>query len=119
MSIQASVHRIIAKMGNTSYSLSVVTSSGTDPNFPTKGPIKAYVSHPLRAFPGRYKYRQIDGELVRNNDIKLYVDTTDLTVVPSSKDQVTHTDGSTWNIKTVNRYDDADIVDLYILQLRA
>lgn len=118
MSIQDSVMRIIAKMGNSLYSLKAITSSGTDPNYPTKGPVKTYVTHSLSAFPGRYKFRQTDGDLVRNNDIKLYVDTTSLAVIPSTRDQVTHTDGSLWNIKSVNRYDDGDIVDLYILQLR-
>jgi hypothetical protein len=118
MLIQASVQRIIKKMGNQSYSLKVVTSSGTDPNNPTKGPSKTYVTHSLWAFPGRYKFRQVTGGVVKVDDIKLYVDTTDLTVVPTTTDQVTHTDGKVWNIKSINSYDDGSIVDLYILQLR-
>ena len=118
MSTVDAVQRILESKGTRLYALDVITSSAGDSNYPTKGPSTTSVPHSLLAFAGRYKSRQIDGEIVRATDVKFYVATGDLSVVPSTKDQVSHSDGRTWNIKDVSDLQEKDDVVLYILQLR-
>jgi hypothetical protein len=113
-----SIQKLLIMNGTTSYSLKKVVSSGyMDDSDPTKGPEKTTTTYPLLSYPGQYKESQIDGELVRVDDIKLYIDPSELTVVPTESDIIVKS-SEEYRIKNVKTYTQGDTVLLYILRIR-
>ena len=107
--------RLIDRKGNDSLSL-VTISQVIDPSNPLNI-INTETLDAISSFQGTFKQKEIDGDLVRNTDIKLYVDPSTVSSVPKIDDKVT--DGTTtYNIQRVTTYRDKDIVCLYILQIR-
>ncbi len=118
MSFLQSVNRLLVTRGTTSYSLKVITTNGLiDSNAPSKGSSSTSVTHSLLSYPGKYKTNQVDGELIKKDDVKLYVDPTDLAVVPKTDDIILFS-ADQWKIKDVIQYTVVDAIVLYILQIR-
>lgn len=112
-----SVNRLLAKNGNDSFSIRRMTTTSFDPDNPTQAPTKTTTDYTLSSYAGQYKRYQIDGELVRTGDIKLYVDPTDLSITPSTADRIIN-GSEEWDIIDVKKYTQQDTVVLYILQIR-
>jgi len=119
MSLLDTTHRLIQTKGVTDFTLKSVTTSGlVDANYPSKGSTSTSTSHPLLAFPAAYTQKQITFGVVKKGDIKLYVDPTDLSVIPTPEDLITHPTLGTLRIKDVIDYNEAGSAVLYILQVR-
>jgi hypothetical protein len=119
MSLATTVLKLIALRGVTDYILNVVTSTGLiDPLFPTKGSVNTTVDHPLVAYPAAIANKQKTFEIVKKGDIKFYVDPTDMTVVPTTNDTVTHPTKGRFSIVDTITYTDAGVDILHILQIR-
>lgn len=115
----ASVNRLLTQKGTSSYSLKTITSNGfLDSDNPSKGPSTTSAVTSLLSFPGKYKNNQIDGDLVKKGDIKLYIDPVNVTTIPTIKDIIVHSGGDEWAIKDVDQWTKNDTVVLYVLQIR-
>jgi hypothetical protein len=117
MSFITSVNKLLRRNGTTSYSLKKVSTPSFDITNPTQAPTTTTTTYSLLAFPGQYKDNQIDGELVRMDDIKFYVDPTNLSVSINTADKIIN-DDEEWDIIRKKTYTQGDTVVLYILQLR-
>lgn len=120
-----SVNRLLTQKGTTSYSLKATISSGfLDPSNPSKGPSTTSESYSLLSFPGKYKNSQIDGELIKKGDVKLYVSpispdtSTTLEVTPTTNDIIIDSNDNEWRVKDVDQWIKNDTVVLYVLQIR-
>lgn len=110
-----SVKRVLKRYGNNDYSLVRITNtvSATDPTDTTQIP----VSDNIQSYPEKYKSSEIDGNLIKMKDIKLYVDPSTLTSAPTTSDKIT--DGTNiFSIKSIKRWKEADTICLYLFQLR-
>jgi len=117
MSFTTSINKLLRRNGTTSYSLKKITTTVFDLNNPTKAPTTSSTSHSLLSYPGQYKRNQVDGELVRIGDVKLYVDPTGMTVIPTTSDKITY-GSDEWDIIDVKTYTQGNTAILYILQIR-
>jgi hypothetical protein len=107
--------RLVNLRGNDSLSL-VTISQVTDPANPLDV-TNTWTPDPIISYKGRFKRSEVDGEIIRKSDIKLYVDPSTLSTIPKINDKIT--DGNiTYNIQKVTTYLDVDTVVLYILQIR-
>jgi len=110
-----SIIRILKWKGNTSLSLMYI-SQVIDPNNPLNV-INTTTLKSIQSFKGRYKNNEIDNTVIRKTDIKLYVDPTTLSSIPTVSDKVT--DGLlVYNIQSINKWQDNETIVLYIFQLR-
>lgn len=119
MAIINTIIRMITLRGVKDYTLNSKTSTGeVDPNYPTKGSIITVVSHPLSAYPAAITKKQKTFEIVKRGDIKFYVDPSEMVVVPTTDDTVSHPIKGNYNIVDIITYSDAGTPILYVFQLR-
>ena len=110
-----SIIRILKWKGNTSLSLMYI-SQVIDPTNPLNV-INTTTLESIQSFKGRYKSNEIDNAAIRKTDIKLYVDPTTISSVPTVSDKVT--DGLlVYNIQSINKWQDNETIVLYVFQLR-
>ena len=110
---------LLSRYGSKNFSLRVVTSTGIDPTNPSKGPTVTIVDIPIvAAKTTQYHLGQMAGGLVKENDINLIVDPTNLGT-PKTGDKVIHSDGRIWDIMNVRPYSVGDSAFLYSFQIRA
>ncbi|MCP4341363.1 MAG: hypothetical protein GY799_21410 [Desulfobulbaceae bacterium] len=103
----------------TNYSLNSVSYSGEiDPDYPTKGSTRTIVSHTILSYGAAFTRKQKTFEVVEKGDVKLYIDPTGMTVVPSTKDTVTHITDGEFRVVDMITYNNVGQPILYILQLR-
>lgn len=114
MTISSSMTYLIDKYGQD-FTLKTISSSSIDLNNPTAAPTVATATYSIKGYPSRYKDREIDGELIRSDDIRLNV--AELTVIPTTNDQIIQ-GNNTWNIVDIKRFYVGDEIPLYWIQMR-
>ena len=117
MSVHLNANKILlTKYGN--FDLDLISYTQTiDPNNPTST-INISTPEQMLSYKGRYKSSEVDGEIIRKDDIKLYVDPSTISTVPKISDKVREgTDYYT--IKNVYQWQHKDTIILYVLQLRS
>lgn len=113
------VHILFSKRGTTDYSLNAITSGDfIDPSRPSMGVSNTSESHTLLSFPTVIKKRQKLFTTVEENDIALWVDPTDLPVIPKESDTITHITEGTYTINQIRVFKDQGGTYLYVFQLR-
>jgi hypothetical protein len=111
------VNRTIHRKGTTTNKLVVITPSALDLDSPSQSPPLIRTEYSTLSYIGNYKKHKMDGTLIKEGDKKMFLDPTNLVVVPTTDDVIN--DGTKdWTIKDVITYHDKDSVCLYILQLR-
>lgn len=122
--LQQTVQRLIKQYGTRRYVLRKVSDLGlVDPSNPSKGSNNVSQDYPMWSFPDNsrgfkgFLNTQKDGELIKEGDILLHVETTGLSVVPEVSDKVVE-GTSVWNIKNIYTYESSDTVALYSLHIR-
>lgn len=118
MCFTTTVSRLIELYGSTNYVLNTVTLAGDiDEEYPTKGPVRTVVDYALKSYVTPVN-SQKTATIALDEDIKLYIDPTDLDVIPTTNDTVTHATDGVYNITKVNTYKKVDTTVLYLLQIR-
>lgn len=114
MSTSDSMVYLINKYGQD-FTLKKITPSSIDLNNPTAAPIVVETTYNIKGYPSKYKDREIDGELIRSDDIRLNV--AELTVTPTTNDQILQ-GSNVWNILDIKRFYVGDEIPLYWIQMR-
>ena len=105
--------KLIKMNGNNDYSIRTITQT-IDPSDPLNV-INSTTDDNIRAYAG--SFNKADGDIIRNTDIKLYVDPSTVTTTPTIESKVT--DGTTiYNVQDIVPWKEQDTVVLYVLQLR-
>lgn len=110
-----SIKRLIQRRGNTNFSL-ISYSQVIDPDNPLNV-INTKTQEELKSWQGNYKADKIDGTIIKDTDVKLYVDASYLTSTPEINNKVVN--GTvTYTIKNIKSWKVQDTVHLYIFKLR-
>ena len=112
------IHTIFSQRGTSEYSLNSIATITSDPEHPSKAPTITTTNHTLLAFPGSINKRNKMFTVVIEGDLALWVDTTDLTVIPTTNDTVVHPTEGTYTINQIRKFKDKGSTYLYVLQLR-
>lgn len=111
--LQATANRLI-----TSYGQVGKVTEITPPD-PILGGDPVTVEHTAKMFPDKYDAREIDGTVIKTGDVKLYISSLGLSVVPTVGMYAVMADGKSYRIENAdpNRYDGVTNV-VFIVQGR-
>lgn len=111
--LQQTANRLITKYGQTGKVTRYTAPSGSEGGEPSED------EYPAKMFPDKYDSREIDGTVIKTGDVKLYISSVGLPVVPDVGMIVIMADGKTYRIEDSdpNRYDGVTNV-VFIVQGR-
>lgn len=100
--LQQTANRLI-----TSYGQVGKVTEITGPPDPVEGGDPVTVEHTAKMFPDKYDAREIDGAVIKTGDVKLYISSVGLSVVPAVGMYAVMADGKSYRIENAdpNRYD--------------
>ncbi|MBD9519288.1 hypothetical protein IB262_05190 [Ensifer sp. ENS02] len=112
--LQQIANKLITNYGQTGK----ITEIAAPPN-PVEGGDPVTVEHTAKMFPDKYEAREIDGTVIKTGDVKLYISSVGLSVVPSVGMYAEMADGNSYRIENAdpNRYDGVTNV-VFIVQGR-
>ncbi len=114
MALTNSVQYLLDAYGQE-YTLEYVTISSIDIDNPTKAPSSSTTETTITAYPSMYKKREVDGTLVKSQDIKLICGK--LETEPEEEDKIIQ-DSKTWTIKSIRPVYEKSSIIYHELQIR-
>jgi len=111
--LQQTANRLI-----TSYGQAGRVTEITPPD-PVLGGDPVTVEHDAKMFPDKYDAREVDGTVVKTGDVKLYISSVGLSVIPAVGMYAVMADGKSYRIENAdpNRYDGVTNV-VFVVQAR-
>ncbi len=114
MALTNSIQYLLDSYGQE-YTLRYVTISSIDLDNPTEAPTTSTTDVTITAYPSMYKKKELDGVLIKMQDIKLIVG--ELETEPEEEDKIIQ-DSKTWTIKSIRPIYQKDSIIYHELQIR-